>query len=426
MNEMNVNEASSWSDKTFVATVRNLSNKGLGVVPHPQGMVFFARGTWPGDIAEFKVESLKKRYGFASVVRMITPSSERIALPLKCSYQGYTEGKCGGCPWMIAEYKYQLLYKRHHILHALKRFKIIESDSHTECESECDFLKEIWGPESEYGYRNRMQLKTNGVDIGLVSAGSNVLAPIEDCIILNQHNRELLKKIIKQLPNEEWRPTSRFRWNYLEIDDNVNGVEEIKLNSRRPFLQGNSEQNKKMREWIRHKLEESRTESRTESSTDKLDFFDKVTVELFCGSGNFTEVLSDFGLKKIFAIEVQSDALQVSKQKKLNGVETVGMDLFSRGVWRKLKQEFNEIKNAEIMLINPPREGLDNRDNFFDTFANLKTIIYVSCDADTFSRDSCDFIKHGFKICEIQPLDQFPHTSHVELLSILKRKNEVN
>ena len=72
-------------------------------------------------------------------------------------------------------------------------------------------------------------------------------------------------------------------------------------------------------------------------------------------------------------------------------------------------------------VMDPPRDGLLQRDGLFKGMKNLKTIIYISCDVETFARDIKDFTIRGWRLTELQALDQFPQTSHVEILSVFTR-----
>ena len=133
---------------SFHAKVRDLSHKGLGVVDHPEGCVFFVPGVWPGDVGEFEILIQKKRYGFAKLIALQTPSLDRVSAP--CPYQGFEEGRCGGCAWMIGSYESQLKYKEHIIRHSLERAGIKTK------------ISPILPSANIFHYRNRAQLKTNG------------------------------------------------------------------------------------------------------------------------------------------------------------------------------------------------------------------------------------------------------------------------
>src|SRR5690606_10440310 len=107
----------------FQSTVKGLSFKGLGVVEHPNGQIFFVQGAWPGDVAVFEIESIEKSYGYAKILELIKPSNDRRQAP--CFFQGFELGKCGGCPWMIANYSSQLQHKDKILNHLLERASIL-------------------------------------------------------------------------------------------------------------------------------------------------------------------------------------------------------------------------------------------------------------------------------------------------------------
>lgn len=376
----------------FQARVRDLSHKGLGVVNHPDGRVFFVRGVWPGDQGRFVTSPESKSYTEIKCLEIIQPSEERVEVI--CPHRGIQEGKCGGCPWMIASYQAQLRYKEKRILHNLKKRRI-------------EFKDEIFLPiipsDKIYSYRNRAQLKTDGKILGYVSEGTNIIAPIEDCLILEDRPRNLLKNILNKLPKHDFEPAEGFNWNFIEIDDELK-IEDLKLNSRLPFKQGNSSQNQKMKTWLREKLSEYPNHF--------------PVVDLFCGSGNFTEVLTELNFSNILAVEVQGIALKKLEDKKLKGVRILPLDMTSKGAWSQISKLQ---PHAKLLIIDPPRAGIEKRRGLFKYLDNLEAILYISCEPETYARDLYDFIEHGWKLTELQPLDLFPHTPHVEIMAVLKK-----
>lgn len=376
----------------FKAKVRDLSHKGLGVVDHPDGRTFFVRGTWPGDEGEFEIPDAAEKYSEALMIKLFTPSDHRVEI--KCGYRGFTPGKCGGCPWMIADYNSQLEYKMKRLQHALQKRGVKFLDG---------VLHPIIPSPKILGYRNRVQLKTNGEKLGYVSEGSGTFAPVDECIIMNEKLGEVFSGLKNSLPREEFKPTGNHKWSFIDLDDDMN-VTEVQLNKRRPFRQGNTEQNEKMKNWIR----------------EKFDFIPRhqPVIDLFCGSGNFTEVLSEMGFTNILAVEVQGSALKVLEDKKLPGVRILALDVSEKGSWAKIAKYQ---PHAKAILVDPPREGLEKRRGLYKYLDNLEHIFYISCELDTFSRDLSDIERNGWKTLEITPLDLFPHTPHVEILTVLKK-----
>ena len=377
-------------NERFESFVKGLTFKGLGVVPHPNGQVFFVRGAWPGDEGVFEIESLEKRYGYAKIIELTKKSENRRDAP--CPHLGFEAGKCGGCPWMIATYPAQLKEKNHLVEHLLERASVL---------TDVTRIKPIIGSPKEFSYRNRAQFKTDGKVVGYVSSKTTELAPIEDCLVLSEKNRNSLKDIRSKLPNKEWIPKDKWNWNFLEVDESIG---EISLNKRKPFKQANDDQNENMKNWLKN----------------TLAGFDKnlPVMELFCGSGNFTEVLSQMGFKNILASEVSADSIQELKSRNLSGVEAIREDIFKPNSWVKLKKLMPEPK---ILFLDPPREGFSEVNSFLKEFKSIEHIVYVSCDLSTYANDVKKLRGQKFELVEIQPLDQFPQTPHIEILSYLTR-----
>ncbi|MFL5783030.1 MAG: hypothetical protein ACJ76H_00390, partial [Bacteriovoracaceae bacterium] len=259
----------------FEAIVRDLSHKGLGVVDHPDGRVFFVRGVWPGDKGLFEAEPDLEKYSEVKLVELLSPSTERVEI--SCSFRGTEAGKCGGCPWMMASYPSQLKYKVKRLQHALEKRKIITSQ----------ILLPVIASPDVFHYRNRIQLKTDGKKLGYVSEGTSVFAPVEDCQILNEKLSSVFHGLKNSLPREDLRPGENHKWAFVDLDDEMN-LADVVPNKRRPFRQGNSKQNEVMKNWLREKL------------APMPKHFP--IIDLFCGSGNFTEVLSSLGFENILAV----------------------------------------------------------------------------------------------------------------------------
>ena len=374
----------------FTATVRNLSHKGLGVVNHLDGRIFFVKDGWTGEVGIFEIDSHATSYDEIAALKWLERSPERVSVP--CPHQGTEIGQCSGCPWMGINYAAQLSAKEIRVKFLLDKNQIQTGE-----------LRSILGSSKAFGYRNRAQFKTDGQQLGFVSEGTNVLAPINECLVLNDRMRGLLNDLKKKLPNAAWKPMGKFPWSYLDVDDHQS-LGEVVPNVRRPFRQGNDEQNEVMKFWIVTSLQ----------AIPK----DWPIIEAFCGSGNFTEALSQAGFEQILAAEVRGSAIQQLKAKNLPGVDILEIDMNEKGVWQQLGKRH---RNARVLIIDPPREGVEKRVGMFKELPNLSMILYISCEPATWSRDVKDFQLNGWKVAHVTPLDLFPHTPHVELLSLLVR-----
>ncbi len=374
------------SSTEFSAPVRALSHKGHGVVTHPDGRVLFVKGIWTGEVGRFRVSDRAKSYDNAELISLQERSSDRVTPP--CAHVE----TCGGCPWMMVNEDAQARAKEQRITFLLDKNGIAVSERRPLLRSP-DF----------FGYRNRAQFKTDGERIGYVSEGTNDLAPIDDCLILNPSMREILKGLRAQLPQSVWRPVGRFPWSFLDVDDQQT-LKDVVPNQRRPFRQGNSAQNEQMKAWITKTLQDVAK--------------DAPVIEAFCGSGNFTEALVQVGFKHILAAEVRGSAIEELRAKQMAGVQIMEINMSEKKVWQQLARQNPK---ARVLIVDPPREGLEERAGLFESLPLLEKIIYISCEPTTWARDLKDFQKSGWKVAHLTPLDMFPHTPHVELLTLLTR-----
>lgn len=408
---------------TFIAIVRDLSSEGNGVVEHPCGQTFFVPGVWPGEAGVFKVTGLKGRYGFAELVQLDQPSPERVTAA--CAHHGLAAGQCGGCPWQFMEYPAQLAAKQQRLEKLLQPLM-----------GDVEKLKPIWPSPEIYGYRNRAQFKTDGKKLGYVSANSRTLAPIDDCPILNTHNRQTLQELLASLPRKDFMPktgranrqshrnsnrnqhrhqhrhqSKQAPWLTLEIDDAITAAD-VSPSLKRSFRQGNSAQNLRMQQWLGNHLRAQLENSQGEVSA----------VELFCGSGNFTRVIAEAGLQSILAVEGVEPAI-VELKNRLADIDSrtkVTTKVANLFVPEIVAEIFNQ-SQAECLVLDPPRDGFKGLAGLFPAAEYLKSVFYISCNPATFARDAELFAERGFVLREVQPLDQFPHTPHIELLAYLSR-----
>ncbi|MBS1984520.1 MAG: class I SAM-dependent RNA methyltransferase [Bdellovibrionales bacterium] len=380
---------------TFSGRIRGLSSEGLGVVEHPDGRVFFVAGTWPGDLGEFTIERVEKRYGYARLSKMVEASPDRVTPP--CPHQGWERGSCGGCPWMIGSYESQLQFKQHRVRHALERASLLTDDK---------ILLPILGSQP-LGYRNRAQVKTDGKRLGFVSESSREIASVDDCIVLTEPMREKLQTLIRRLPELRWAPADGYNWNFIDIDEATAVSPEPVLNRRRPFRQGNEAQNDRMRSWLRDHL-------RDLPRDNKL-------LELYAGSGNFTEVASSLGFTDIVAFEVGRDSIDALEARGLPGVRAFESDLAHPAALRVIPRDH---ARTTVLVLDPPRTGSKGIEKIAADLADLAHIFYISCDPATFVRDAAALASKGFALREVQPMDMFPQTSHVETLAHFVRKDQ--
>ncbi|MFK7828908.1 MAG: class I SAM-dependent RNA methyltransferase [Congregibacter sp.] len=400
-------------ESRFEGSVRDLTSRGLGVVAHPDGRVFFVPGVWAGESGIFEVVKHKGRGGEARLITLNNASAERIQAP--CPHHGFDAVSCGGCPWMFMSYAQQVEAKQARVEQALTALN---------CETLATPLLES---DLKLGYRNRAQLKTDGRQLGFVTPSAAKIAPVDDCLILSDHNRKTLRHLRTQLPNQEWRPARGKNWTTLEFDDQLVATA-VTPNLKRPFMQGNSAQNQRMRHWLYSMLESlagtlsgtlSGTPSRSapETAADE-DSGNTLLLELFAGSGNFTEIAAAAGFSSIVAVDSFAPAIDALSARGILGVTAQQHDLYASKIGTSLSPA---LAAADVLLLDPPREGFKGLGQCIEVASKLRWIIYISCDLATFTRDVRSAMERGFELQSAQGLDLFPQTPHVEIMSVMKR-----
>ena len=148
-----------------------------------------------------------------------------------------------------------------------------------------------------------------------------------------------------------------------------------------------------------------------------------VVFDLYCGIGTISLFLSEYA-KKVYGIEIVEEAVEMArKNAQINTVENT--DFISGDVEIILDNLINK-KNIipDIVIVDPPRKGLDNKS--IENILNIKPkrIIYISCNPSTLIRDLVK-LEDFYNIKSIKPVDMFPFTSHVECCSVLSLKDSI-
>ena len=150
---------------------------------------------------------------------------------------------------------------------------------------------------------------------------------------------------------------------------------------------------------------------------------DDVVFDLYCGIGTISLFMSQYA-KKVYGIEIVEEAVKAAKENaKINKVENAE---FIAGDVEKVLTELIQTRSIipDIIMVDPPRKGLDNIsiDNILKI--SPKRVIYISCNPATLMRDLAK-LEERYEIVSIKPVDMFPFTSHVECCSVLSLKDSI-
>jgi len=147
---------------------------------------------------------------------------------------------------------------------------------------------------------------------------------------------------------------------------------------------------------------------------------DDIVFDLYCGIGTISLFMSKY-CKKVYGVEIVEEAIKMANENaRINNIENV--EFIAGDTEKILDNLINEKKiKPDVVMVDPPRKGLDNKsiNNLLEIKPNK--IVYISCNPATLVRDLSKF-EEVYDIKSIKPVDLFPFTYHVETVSLLERK----
>ncbi len=431
-----------------------------------RGCVSINRNSYPvkGTILDelVEVEVINGKNKTANLRKVVKPSKYRVK-PLCPIYQ-----KCGGCSLLHIDYNEQLRIKQEHVQNLFKE-KLGMSKG---------VLLTV-GMENPCHYRNKNQIVFKNTNTkeriisGFYQEGTHSVINFDTCYIQDEVSDKIVKTIKKLMVEmkinafDEDRKTGLIRHilvkrsnqtkevmvvfviastvfpgrtNFIKklvsihpeittIIQNINNrstsavlgenetvlygkgyIYDILLNkkfkiSSKSFYQINSVQTAKL-----YKLA---------IEAAKLNKED-VVLDTYCGVGTIGIIASDY-VKQVLSVEIVKDAVNDAiDNAKTNNVKNI--KFFCDDASNFMVNLAKARENVDVVIMDPPRKGSDER--FINSLLRLspKKIIYISCNPDTLTDDLKLILKGKYNITYIQPVDMFPHTSHVECIVCLTRK----
>ena len=141
--------------------------------------------------------------------------------------------------------------------------------------------------------------------------------------------------------------------------------------------------------------------------------------DAYCGTGTITLFLSQKA-KKVYGVEIIPQAIENANiNAKENNVDNV--EFFVGESEIVIPDLINKGVKADVVVVDPPRKGCDVKLLNAITNIDAERIVYVSCDPSTLARDLAILEENGYKTVEVQPVDMFPQTAHVETVCLLSR-----
>ena len=143
--------------------------------------------------------------------------------------------------------------------------------------------------------------------------------------------------------------------------------------------------------------------------------------DLYCGIGTISLFLAQKA-KQVYGVELIPQAIGDARNNaKINGIKNV--EFFVGKAEEVLPEQYEKNQvYADVIVVDPPRKGCD--ETLLNTMVEMKPekIVYVSCDSATLARDLKYLCERGYELKRVRPVDQFPHTVHVETVVLLEQQ----
>ncbi len=431
---------------------------GIGKV---DGFTFFIKDALPGDEITAKVIKLKKSYGYARLMEIITPSPDRTEP--KCP----VARSCGGCQIQAMDYPAQLNWKQEKVAQLLDRVGHV---------SDYEMLP-IMGMEEPWHYRNKVQYpvgmnKDGRIVTGFYAGRTHAIIDTEKCYIQPEINEQILTIIKTWMSDNKIAPydentgrglvrhvLTRIGFQTGEILvclvinagklphaekliaklEKIPGMKSISISpnmARTNVILGETAKTLWGKDYITDYIGDVKYQISPLSfyqvnpvQTKRLyqtalEFADPgpndVVWDLYCGIGTISLFIAQKA-SKVYGVEIVPQAIEDAKRNAvLNGMTNAQFYVGKAEEVLPRAYEKDHI-HADIIVVDPPRKGCDQA--LLDCMISMqpKKIVYVSCDPATLARDLKILEAGGYKVEKVRCCDMFPHSVHVESVVKLTR-----
>ena len=444
--------------KTYEVEIVDIGSNGEGIGKF-EGLTVFVENGVPGDKVKVIIEIVKKNYSVGRIIDILVPSQYRVE-PV-CPHADI----CGGCQIQQIDYKAQLKLKTDMVKAAISRIGKLKDV----------LIRDAIGMDEPKYYRNKAQFPVSVIGgnalLGFYKKGSHEIVDIESCYIQHSindniiramkvymdknkvsaydeatgkglirhivtkvgfttgeimvilvtnereipHKEDLIQLLIKEIPKVNIvQNINRKRGNKILGDECItlygkdrilDYIGELQFSiSPLSFFQVNPMQTKVLYDKVLEFAELSGEET---------------VYDIYCGIGTISLFLAQRA-KKVYGVEVVEAAIaDAKKNAELNSISKVEFIVGEAEV--VFPRLYKQGLRADVVVVDPPRKGCDEK--VLDTIVkvNPQRIVYVSCNPATLARDLKYLDENGYRIVEIQPVDMFPHTGHCEAIILMTR-----
>ncbi|HEY9152348.1 MAG TPA: class I SAM-dependent RNA methyltransferase [Anaerolineales bacterium] len=405
--------------ETYELTLTTLTYGGDAMGRLPDSRAVFVPFGLPGERVRIRLTEEKRGFARGEITEILQASPERI--PPRCKHFGI----CGGCHYQHMPYETQLKVKADILRDQLQRIGKIENPP----------VQATVASPKIWNYRNHIQfhLDKNG-KIGFQAPSSNQVIPISECHLPEASINSLWPQLEFESESGINRVSIRAGADdelmlvlesnspetpELEIEADISIAHVFENNS--VIMAGNDHVKIKIldREFrvspnSFFQVNTAMAEKMVAHILSRLPVSQSVILDVYCGVGLFSAFLAP-KCKRLIGIESSPSACE---DFVINLDEFDNVDLYedlAENVLTALKVK------PDIILVDPPRAGVEKEALDAIVTMNPKMIAYVSCDPSTLARDARRLIDNGYKLSDVTPFDLFPQTYHIESISFFER-----
>ena len=446
-------------NEVYDVTIVDDGFQGEGIAK-VDNFLIFVQGAIKNEKVQIKILKVQSSFAFGKIIKIIKPVEYRV----KEDCEEYN--KCGGCNLRHLKYDYTLKIKK----------SIVENCLYKQLNRKIE-VNDVIGMDNPLFYRNKLQYpvglnKEKMPVMGVYSSRTHNIVPVSNCFIQNEkcnkiandifkfiiennisvYDEENLKGTVRHIVIRIGVKTKEVLVTIVVNDDNFNKQDEfikhitsiypeiktivlnyntkntnVILGKINKIIFGNGYIYDILGEY-KFKISPSSfyqvNPIQTEILYNKAIEFagennkDSVALDLYCGIGTIGIFAAKY-FKKVYGIEIVEQAIEDAKTNAdINNVENI--EFYAGDVETILPEILKNIKQKpNVVFVDPPRKGLDNKT--IELLKELKPekIIYISCNPATLARDLKN-LEEKYEIKKIQPVDQFPYTSHIECIVALK------
>ena len=449
-------------NQEFTVSIEDISEDGAGI-GKLDGYIWFIKDAVIGDVVRARAMKMKKNYGFARLMEILTSSEARVEPKCPVARQ------CGGCQLQAMSYEEQLKFKERKVKnHLLRIGKFKEDEIH---------MLPIMGMKEPWRYRNKAQFpfgldKNGNIVAGFYAGRTHDIIECEDCLLGVEENKDILGIIKGFMRVHGIRPYDEtthkglvrhalirkgFHSGEIMVCLVINGEElphggelaerlreagvssvSYSVNTERTnVIMGTRIVNLYGPGYITdtigdieyrisplsfYQVNPVQTEKLYGTALEFADLSGGETVwDLYCGIGTISSFLAKKA-GKVYGVEIIPQAIDDARANaELNHFENV--EFFVGKAEEVLPEQYEKNQvYADTIVVDPPRKGCDSV--CLDTIVKMapKKVVYVSCDSATLARDVKYLGERGYQVERVRTVDMFPWSGHVETVVLMSRK----